>query len=257
MRRDEGPGVKDAMAGSRARQVDHRDNLHKLGRSHRYTAEHGKHLFSASDLLERLMPPSFESPRGVMIPHDVQNCELTSELCDKGSVEENPNANLSPRAISPIDRAIAALLASFAEGFALFAAAYFHPSEAKPEQPEKISVPKGSRSLALVSSTHPEVTRSAPERSTDRPHTGFPPSADVRLAEIHDSPSFDADHPTWLAWSWSIALDRWQHWRHEREIRKVVATLEELDDRTLRDIGIPDRSQIEQAARYGRKWELD
>lgn len=203
------------MACSRARQVDHRDNLHKLCRSHRYIAEHGKNLFSASDLLERLMPRSFESLKGVMRPHDVPNCELTSESTRAASKKIRTQIR-TPRAISPIDRAIAALLSSFAEGFALFAAAYFHPTETKPEQPEKISVPKGSRSLALVSSTHPEVTRSAPERSTDRPDTGFPPSVDVGLAEIHDSPSFDADRPTWLAWSWSIAVDRWQHWRHER-----------------------------------------
>jgi uncharacterized protein YjiS (DUF1127 family) len=34
--------------------------------------------------------------------------------------------------------------------------------------------------------------------------------------------------------------------RREREIKKAVAALAKLDDRTLRDIGIPQRSQIEQ-----------
>ena len=211
------------------------------------------------------MPRSFESLKGVARPGNVPNSELATELCDKGCIEENPNANLSPSAVSPIDRAFAALLSSFAEGFTLFAIAHVsmtpvdesYPTEAKAEQPENISIPKGSRSLTLVSSTHLEVTRSASESGTDRPHTGLPPSADVGLAEIYDAPSFDADRSNWLAWSWSIAADRWRHWRHEREIRKAVVTLEELDDRTLRDIGIPDRSQIEQAARYGRKRALD
>jgi uncharacterized protein YjiS (DUF1127 family) len=40
--------------------------------------------------------------------------------------------------------------------------------------------------------------------------------------------------------------------RWEREIKKAVAALAKLDDRTLRDIGIPQRSQIEQVVRYCR-----
>lgn len=67
------------MACSRARQVDHRGDLYQLGRSRRYTAEHGKHLFSASNLLERLMPRSAESLEGVVRPRNVPNCKLTSE----------------------------------------------------------------------------------------------------------------------------------------------------------------------------------
>ena len=40
--------------------------------------------------------------------------------------------------------------------------------------------------------------------------------------------------------------------RRELEIKKAVAALAKLDDRTLRDIGIPQRSQIEQVVRYCR-----
>jgi uncharacterized protein YjiS (DUF1127 family) len=43
-----------------------------------------------------------------------------------------------------------------------------------------------------------------------------------------------------------------EHGRREREIKKAVAALAKLDDRTLRDIGIPHRSQIEQLVRYCR-----
>jgi len=39
-------------------------------------------------------------------------------------------------------------------------------------------------------------------------------------------------------------------WRREREIKKAVAALLALDDRTLRDIGILHRSEIEQVVRY-------
>ena len=42
------------------------------------------------------------------------------------------------------------------------------------------------------------------------------------------------------------------HWRREHEVNKIVAALEKLDNRTLSDIGIPHRSQIEQVVRYGR-----
>ncbi|MEY9524000.1 uncharacterized protein YjiS (DUF1127 family) [Bradyrhizobium japonicum] len=40
------------------------------------------------------------------------------------------------------------------------------------------------------------------------------------------------------------------HLRREREIRAAVAALMELDDRTLRDLGIHGRSEIEWAVRY-------
>jgi len=39
---------------------------------------------------------------------------------------------------------------------------------------------------------------------------------------------------------------------YKNEIKRTVAALAELDDRTLRDIGIPHRSQIEQVVRYCR-----
>jgi uncharacterized protein YjiS (DUF1127 family) len=46
--------------------------------------------------------------------------------------------------------------------------------------------------------------------------------------------------------------DHWAIWRREREINVAVAALSEHDDRTLRDMGIPLRSQIEQVVRQGR-----
>ena len=256
------------MACSRARQADHRGRLHKLSRSHRYAAEHGEHLSFSSNLLEHLMPRSFESLKSVARPHDVPNCELPAELCDISSVKENttraPQLESSDKdssldAVSPIDRAFAALLSSFAEGFTLFALAHVsmtpvdesYPSEAKAGQLEEISARGRPKSFTIVSSTHPEVTRSELESSAGRNQPRFEAlSPDAGLAERSNARN-------WLARSWSIIVNRWQHWRREREIKKAVAALVELDDRTLRDIGIPDRSQIEQAARYGRKWALD
>jgi uncharacterized protein YjiS (DUF1127 family) len=44
----------------------------------------------------------------------------------------------------------------------------------------------------------------------------------------------------------------WARWRREREIRRAVDALAKLDDRTLRDIGITDRSQIDRVVRFCR-----
>jgi len=74
-------------------------------------------------------------------------------------------------------------------------------------------------------------------------------------AEDCASPSLDTDrsnHRHWLRKPWSAAADRWAQWRREREIKRAVAALEKFDDQTLRDIGIPDRSEIERVIRYCR-----
>ena len=59
-------------------------------------------------------------------------------------------------------------------------------------------------------------------------------------------------HPGWPAMIWRAIASRWTRWRREREIKKAVVALAELDNRTLRDMGIPHPSQIERIVRYGR-----
>jgi uncharacterized protein YjiS (DUF1127 family) len=59
-------------------------------------------------------------------------------------------------------------------------------------------------------------------------------------------------HPGWLKRAWRAIASRWANWRREREINKAVAALAEYDDRMLRDMGFPSRSQIEQIVRNGR-----
>jgi uncharacterized protein YjiS (DUF1127 family) len=90
---------------------------------------------------------------------------------------------------------------------------------------------------------------------TDRivPGSGAP-SADAGIAKFYGSASFDADWSSPHIWRKARAAvaNRWARWRRERQVKKAVATLAEFDDRTLRDIGIPHRSQIEHAARCGR-----
>jgi uncharacterized protein YjiS (DUF1127 family) len=56
----------------------------------------------------------------------------------------------------------------------------------------------------------------------------------------------------WLASLKEAILSFHAHWQREREIRKAIAALTEFDDRTLRDMGIPSRSEIEHAVRCCR-----
>jgi uncharacterized protein YjiS (DUF1127 family) len=56
----------------------------------------------------------------------------------------------------------------------------------------------------------------------------------------------------WLTSSLEAVVILWTRWRREREIRRAVAALAEFDDRTLRDMGISQRSHIDQAVRYCR-----
>jgi uncharacterized protein YjiS (DUF1127 family) len=58
----------------------------------------------------------------------------------------------------------------------------------------------------------------------------------------------------WLIRIWRAIARRRTKWCREREIKQVVAALEEFDDRTLRDVGIRGRGEIEQAVRRGRYW---
>ena len=58
-------------------------------------------------------------------------------------------------------------------------------------------------------------------------------------------------------WNWMGELGEkfvapWAHWRREREIKTAVAALANYDERTLRDLGIHGRADIERMVRYCR-----
>ncbi|MBR0747639.1 DUF1127 domain-containing protein [Bradyrhizobium japonicum] len=44
----------------------------------------------------------------------------------------------------------------------------------------------------------------------------------------------------------------WAHWRREREIKSAIAALSKYDERTLRNLGIHGRADIERMVRYCR-----
>jgi len=57
-------------------------------------------------------------------------------------------------------------------------------------------------------------------------------------------------------WSWltscrEVVAAIWAHKRQERKIRQAIKALAALDDATLKELGIHDRDQIEDAVRYG------
>ncbi len=93
------------------------------------------------------------------------------------------------------------------------------------------------------------------ERNTNQATPAGPAAAfaDNSLRELNDvkSPRIGRSNRwNWLTLSWEFVVTLWIYGRREREIRRAVAALAELDDRTLRDIGIPHRSHIEQVVRY-------
>ncbi len=59
-----------------------------------------------------------------------------------------------------------------------------------------------------------------------------------------------APHWNWWASSREVAAAIGAHLRKERDIKRAVDALSELDDKTLQDIGIPHRSRIEYVVRY-------
>jgi uncharacterized protein YjiS (DUF1127 family) len=163
------------------------------------------------------------------------------------------------------DRIFTAVISALVEGFALYAMLYLppidpeqsSPAETEAGQPEKLTVRERRRSFAIVSSSaKPEAKQSKPDNGTHRTKSKSEAlSEHASIAESYRSRSFEADrssHRHWPTMPWSGVASKWRRWRHEREIAALVADLAELDDRTLRDIGIPHRSQIEQAVRCGR-----
>ncbi|MCA1452678.1 DUF1127 domain-containing protein [Bradyrhizobium sp. BRP22] len=59
----------------------------------------------------------------------------------------------------------------------------------------------------------------------------------------------DASGFRWLTSLKEAILSLHAYWRREREVRKAVAALSEFDDRTLRDMGIVSRTDIEHTVR--------
>lgn len=134
-----------------------------------------------------------------------------------------------------------AVLTFFMEGFALYGAA-LHPTAAMPvhailaARRDWESQPKASEPAEPVQS-----------RGSD----GAGSSGNV--VELGRSRRFEVQpERRWspLRSAGETLTVLLSHARREREIRRAVAALKELDDRTLRDLGIHGRSEIEGMVRY-------
>jgi hypothetical protein len=175
-------------------------------------------------------------------------------------VTANPKTELRP-----------SVMGFILEGFALHAAslypANFGPVQSHPHE-EKILRSRESSAQGRCGSTSPFST-------TISCSPGFGLESDSRKISPTGSEVVGSEVPltqdnlaefgdviavrngrsfSWLAPCWEAVVTLWTYGRKRRKIKRAAAVLAELDDRTLRDMGILDRSQIKRAVRYGRDY---
>jgi uncharacterized protein YjiS (DUF1127 family) len=159
------------------------------------------------------------------------------------------------RAMGRADAPWQSVLWFFLEGFALYGASVHWvattavtaiATEVDAQQRHSSGRSKQQKSISLVSpAACAETSILGREGATDRT------ALETRMLSTRDglaSPARGVDryrsvHPGWPAIIWRAIASRWAKWRREREINKAVAALAECDDRELRDMGIPHRSQ--------------
>ena len=133
------------------------------------------------------------------------------------------------------------VLASFAEGFGAYGVALY---------------PTADFPLEAILVTRRDSLRDHGGReptAAGRKHQSGLLSENGNVIQLGHGPGLDArprQHRNWLAFIHDTGASLWAHWRREREIKRAVAALGQFDDRTLRDMGIPSRSEIEQVVRY-------
>ena len=173
-------------------------------------------------------------------------CAVLSD--DFGIARQPPAASpdlpeSSPAAISTIARAgyaptslCLSVLAAFAEGFGAYSVALY-PTGDIPVQAILVA-----RRDSLQHAGSPELTAAGHE--TDLL------SENIRLGGGSTLDAQPPRHRNLLALIYDTAAAFWAHWRREREIKRAVVALAQFDDRTLRDMGIASRSEIEHVVRY-------
>ncbi|MGO4511932.1 DUF1127 domain-containing protein [Bradyrhizobium sp. 2TAF36] len=141
-----------------------------------------------------------------------------------------------------------AVFASLMEGFALYGAA-LHPTAAAPVQ-AMLEATRDCRS--------PSAGREPAEKRGNDGADNNGNDNNGNIVRLDRAEPRDARlERSWnrlgsLGATLGTLMDLPAHWRREREIRKAVAALMEFDDRTLRDLGISGRSDIERVVRYCR-----
>jgi uncharacterized protein YjiS (DUF1127 family) len=133
------------------------------------------------------------------------------------------------------------VLASFLEGFGAYGASMYLTADypVPADLPAKEASPQHPAQRGPTATGHVHGTALLYE-SKNVIQLGSVAALDARLPR----------HRSLLAFLYDATARLWAHWRREREIKRAVAALTQFDDRTLRDMGISSRSEIELAVRY-------
>jgi uncharacterized protein YjiS (DUF1127 family) len=183
--------------------------------------------------------------------HDPKGAAVCAVLSDDSGISRQAPAaspdlpESSPAAISTIARAgyaptslCLSVLAAFVEGFGAYSVALY-PTADFPVQAILVA-----RKESLQHPGSRELIATGHEREADllseNPRLGSGSTLDAQPARHRNLPA--------LIYDTAAAL--WAHWRREREIKKAVVALAQFDDRSLRDMGIASRTEIEQVVRY-------
>jgi uncharacterized protein YjiS (DUF1127 family) len=166
----------------------------------------------------------------------------------RGTVPDMSN-DRTPPAAAPfveMDRQattwLSTAIAFFMEGFAVYGAA-LHPSAAF--SVDEASVSANAHQAQFAGNRHPAVARERASRHLNGSNFIAPGPA----AWSEQCPR---EHADWLARFGKQVVALWTYWRREQEIRRAVGALAEYDERTLRDLGIQGRADIERMVRYCR-----
>jgi len=195
-----------------------------------------------------------------LAPRDGRAAERLTPTAEISKVEANLLPETRPAMVQP-DAIGPSVYWLFLEGFALYGASVHGlatsavtaiTSEVVARRPPESFWRERRKSISLVSSAaRAEMAVLENEDAVDRMAfgSGMPSTRDVAAREFD---RYRFIHPGWLNRTWRAIASRWANWRREHEINKAVAALAEYDDRMLRDMGFPHRSQIEQIERNGR-----
>ena len=166
-------------------------------------------------------------------------------------------------AIGPADTIWRSVLWFFLEGFALYGASVHWvattavtaiATEVDARLRQKFAGSQRQKHASLAAPAAGHGTLLGREDAVDRTASGtrMPSTGDGFAPAVREVDRYRFVSPGWLVVIWRVTANRWVIWRRERQIKVTVAALSEQDDRTLRDVGIPLRSQIEQIVRQGR-----
>jgi uncharacterized protein YjiS (DUF1127 family) len=185
--------------------------------------------------------------RPALVPHPYSNAQRIPSIGPESAREAD----------HPPVSSWSVVFAYLMEGFVLYGAS-LHPNGFPVELPrmednvprpaDELSPPRGRRAVVPYSAGPEEVTEAHVEQTSGDAGIAF---VDVGRLGSKGSASIGVVRRAAREFRNLIARP-WNDWRHEREIKSAVRALAEFDDRTLRDMGIGDRAQIEHTVRHGR-----